>query len=186
MRELAATYLAALRERGWDGASRFVDKTLENYLHVGLIHLLFPRATILHAVRDPVDTGFACYRQLFARGNETLYDLAGIGAEYGRYRALMAHWASVLPGRVIDVDYEALVADPQARIPALVTEAAALPWDEAVLRFHERAAGVGTASASQVRKPIYGSSVQRWRRHAQALQPLIAALGPYGPASAGV
>jgi len=183
MRDLAATFLAALRDRGWDGTSRFVDKTLENYLHLGLIHVLFPRATILHAVRDPADTGFACYRQLFTAGNETLYDLAEIGAEYRRYRELMAHWSAVLPGRVTDVAYEALVADPASRIPELVTQAAGLPWDAMTLRFHERAGGVGTASASQVRKPIYGTSVQRWRRHAQALQPLIAALGPYGPTS---
>jgi tetratricopeptide (TPR) repeat protein len=186
MRDLAAAYLAGLRERGWDGASRFVDKTLENYLHVGLIHVLFPRATILHTVRDPVDTGFACYRQLFVRGNETLYDLADIGAEYARYRELMAHWEAVLPGRVTEVGYEALVANPPARIRSLVTEAARLPWDAATLAFHERAGGVGTASASQVRKPIYSASVQRWRRHAQALQPLIAALGPYGPGSSGI
>jgi tetratricopeptide (TPR) repeat protein len=184
LRDLAARYLAAMRQRGWDGTSRFVDKTLENYLHVGLIHLLFPRAVILHAVRDPVDTGFACYRQLFTSGNETLYDLAGIGAEYAHYRQLMDHWATVLPGRVVDVAYEALVADPQAQIPALVTEAAGLVWDPAALRFHERAGGVQTASASQVRRPIYQSSVQRWRRHAGRLEPLIQALGAYGPGAA--
>jgi tetratricopeptide (TPR) repeat protein len=178
-RDLAARYLAALRERGWDGTSRFVDKTLENYLHLGLIQVLFPRAMILHALRDPADTGFACYRQLFAAGNETLYDLSEIGAEYVRYRRLMDHWAAVLPGRVRDVSYEALVADPETRIPALVTEAAGLAWDPAVLRFHERAGGVATASAAQVRRPIYRTSVQRWRRHATKLKPLIAALAEY-------
>jgi hypothetical protein len=141
--------------------------------------VLFPRAIILHAVRDPMDTGFACYRQLFAGGNETLYGLADVGAEYVRYRGLMAHWAAVLPGRVTDVSYEALVADPERRILALVTEAAGLAWDPAALRFHERAGGVATASAGQVRRPIYGTSVQRWRRHAARLGPLIAALGDY-------
>jgi len=182
LRDLARRYLAALRERGWDGSSRFVDKTLENYLHVGLIGVLFPRAAILHAVRDPADTGFACYRQLFVQGNETLYDLAEIGAEYVRYRELMDHWRAVLPGRVTDVGYEALVADPPAQIRALVTQAAGLPWDPATLRFHERDGGVATASASQVRRPIYPGSVQRWRRHAERLGPLIAALGAYAPA----
>lgn len=183
LRELAKRYLAAMRGRGWDGASHFVDKTLENYLHAGLIHLMFPRAVILHAVRDPMDVCFACYRQLFASGNETLYDLADIGAEYLRYRGLMAHWAAVLPGRVTDVGYEALVADPETRIPSLVTKAAGLPWDPATLRFHEREGSVQTASATAVRRPIYRSSVERWRRHARNLQPLIAALGPYGPGS---
>jgi tetratricopeptide (TPR) repeat protein len=178
--DLAEAYLAGVRQRGWDGASRFVDKTLENYLHAGLMGLVFPNATILHAVRDPVDLGFACYRQLFTSGNETLYDLADIGAEYVRYRGLMDHWATVLPGRIVDVSYEALVSEPDTEIPRLVTEAAGLSWDPATLAFHKRAGAVQTASASQVRQPIYASSVQRWRRHAERLQPLIDALGPYG------
>lgn len=181
-RELGAGYLAALRERGWDGAARPVDKTLENYLHVGAIRLAFPRAVILHATRDPVDTGFACYRQLFTQGNETLYDLADIGAEYQRYRAAMAHWAEILPGAVVEVGYEALVGDPDAQIRSLVTGAAGLGWDPACLRFFERQGAVATASASQVRRPIFRDGVQRWRRHAAALAPLIEALGPYAPA----
>ena len=182
LRGLAGRYLAAMRQRGWDGRSRFVDKTLENYLHVGLIHLLFPKATILHAVRDPMDTGFACFRQLFASGNETLYDLAEIGAEYRRYRGLMDHWEAVLPGRVREVSYEPLVAEPQAQIQALVTGAAGLAWEPATLAFHERAGSVQTASASQVRRPIFASSVGRWRRHAERLGPLAEAMGPYAGA----
>jgi hypothetical protein len=176
-RRLAARYLAQMRARGWDGSSRFVDKTLENYLHVGLIAVLFPRATILHAVRDPMDTGFACYRQLFVSGNETLYDLADIGAEFGRYRGLMDHWAKVLPGRVRDVGYEPLVENPESQIPELVAELAGLPWDPVTLSPHQRPGAVQTASASQVRQPIYRSSVKRWSRHAERLRPLAEALG---------
>jgi hypothetical protein len=168
-----------MRERGWDGSSRFVDKTLENYLHVGAIHLMFPHAVILHAVRDPVDVGFACWRQLFSSGAETLYDLADIGAEYRRYRRLTEHWAAILPERLVEVSYEALVADPGRRIPALVTEAAGLAWDPACLRFFEREGSVATASAAQVRRPIFKEGVQRWRRHAADLGPLLDALGPY-------
>ena len=175
LKALAAQYLAALRERGWDGASRFVDKTLENYLHVGLLHLMFPRAAVLHAVRDPMDVCFACYRQLFVSGNETLYDLTDIAAEFGRYHGLMDHWAAVLPGRAANISYEALVAGPEPQIRALV-EIAGLAWNPAVLQFHERAGAVTTASASQVRRPIYASSVARWRRYATQLQPLMAAL----------
>ena len=137
---------------------------------------------ILHATRDPVDTGFACYRQLFTQGNETLYDLADIGAEYQRHRAAMAHWAQVLPGAVVEVGYEALVGDPEAQIRSLGTGAAGLGWDPACLRFFEREGAVATASASQVRRPIFRDGVQRWRRHAAALALLIEALGPYAPA----
>ena len=98
-RALGRRYLEAMRARGWRGAGRFVDKTLENYLHVGAIAVMFPQAVILHAVRDPVDTCLSCYRQLFASGAETLYDLADIGAEYVTYRGVMEHWRTSLLGR---------------------------------------------------------------------------------------
>ena len=97
-RQLGRDYLGRQASRGWNRRQRLVDKTLDNHLHVGIVHLIFPRATILHAVRDPVDTGLSCWSQLFARGNETLYDLAEIGAEQRRYAAMMQHWRQVLPG----------------------------------------------------------------------------------------
>jgi len=181
VRGLADGYLSAMRARGWKGASRFVDKSLENHLHIGMIHLMFPRSVILHSVRDPVDTCLSCYRQLFASGNETLYDLRRIGAEYVAYRSMMDHWASILPGRVIDVRHEALVAAPESEIPWLVTTACGLAWDPACLRFHETRRAVKTASAGQVRRPIFTSSVRRWRRYRKHLQPLFEALGPYAP-----
>jgi hypothetical protein len=178
---LAEHYLAAIRARGWDGKSRFVDKTLENHLHVGMIRLMFPRATILHSVRDPIDTCLSCFRQLFASGNETLYDLAHIGAEYVGYRTMMAHWARVLPGRVIDVEHEALVASPREQIRWLVTDACGLAWDSACLSFHKAQGAVRTASAAQVRRPMFTSSVGRWRSYARHLGMLFEALGPYAP-----
>ena len=180
-RRLARAYLDAVRGLGWRGVGRFVDKTLENYLHVGAIALMFPRAVILQAVRDPVDTCLSCYRQLFATGAETLYDLAEIGAEYALYRQVMDHWRAVLPDRVIDVDHEALVADPEGRIRWLVTEACGLSWDAACLAFHERGGAVRTASSAQVRQPIFRTSLQRWRRYERRLGPLLEALGPYAP-----
>jgi tetratricopeptide (TPR) repeat protein len=181
VRALGRRYLEAVRARGWRGAGRFVDKTLENYLHVGAIARLFPRAVILHAVRDPVDTCLSCYRQLFATGAETLYDLADVGAEYVLYRQVMAHWARVLPGRVIEVDHEALVEDPEGRIRWLVTEACGLPWRDACLAFHEAGGVVRTASSAQVRQPIFRTSLDRWRRYEAHLGPLLEALGPYAP-----
>jgi len=180
IKDLARRYLAAMRARGWDGRRQFVDKTLENYLHVGMIHLIFPRAAIVESVRDPMDAGLSAFRQLFASGNETLYDLADIGAEYRRYHALMDHWRSVLPGRLIEVGYEALVADPEPQVRALLGRLG-LAWDPMVLRFHERGGAVRTASAVQVRRPVSSASVGGWRAHAERLKPLIAALGPLGP-----
>ncbi|HEY3797527.1 MAG TPA: sulfotransferase [Caulobacteraceae bacterium] len=181
VRRQAETYLEAMRARGWSGGRPFVDKTLENYLHVGAIAAMFPSAVILHAVRDRMDTCLSCWRQLFSSGAETLYDLGEIGAEYVGYRQVMDHWRAVLPGRVIDVDHEALVANPEARIRWLVTEACGLDWNDATLRFYEAQAPVRTASAAQVRQPIFTTSLQRWRRYEAHLGPLIAALRPYAP-----
>jgi tetratricopeptide (TPR) repeat protein len=181
---LAEAYLAAMHARGWGSSSRFIDKMLHNHLYIGMIHLMFPKAVILHSVRDAADTCFANFRQSFAGGNEASYDLAEIGRDYVRYREMMAHWDEVLPGRVIPVEHEALVADPQARIRWLVTEACGLDWNEACLRFHETRRAVRTASVAQVRQPIFSTSVQRWRRYARRLGPLFDALGPYAPTDA--
>jgi tetratricopeptide (TPR) repeat protein len=175
-RMLARRYMDAQRARGWVSRMRLTDKTLENHLHVGMIHLMFPRAKILHVVRDPMDTGLACWRQLFTRGNETLYDLAEIGAEQRRYQTMMDHWRTVLPDRVVEISYEALVSEPENQIRRLVSQVCALPWAEACLRFHETRRPVGTASADQVRQPISAVSVDRWRQYETQLAPLAAAL----------
>jgi len=180
-RQLAERYLAAMHDRGWINSQRLIDKMLGSYVFVGIIHLMFPRATILHAVRDPVDTCLSNFRTPFLSGNEESYDLAEIGQAYVRYREMMAHWAEVLPGRVVDVDHEALVADPETRIRWLVTQACGLDWNEACLDFHKTSRPVRTASVAQVRQPIFTTSVNRWRRYAKHLGPLFDALGPYAP-----
>jgi tetratricopeptide (TPR) repeat protein len=180
-RRMADDYLARLRGLGWGKAPFVVDKMLGNYMHVGMIHLMFPNAVIINSVRDPVDTCFACFRKLFRTGNELTYDLADIGALYVRYRQMMAHWDSVLPGRVVSVSHEDLVADPDHRIRWLVEEACGLKWDDACLRFHETKRPVRTASVAQVRQPIFRTSVARWRRYQRHLGPLFDALGPYAP-----
>jgi hypothetical protein len=148
-----------------------------NFLHIGMIHLCLPRAVILHAVRDPVDTCLGCYKRPFASGYETTYDLALLGRHYMLYRQLMAHWQRLLPGRVIDVVYERLVADPEAEIRRLLA-ACGLPWNDACLRFHENRRPVSTASLGQVRQPIFTHAVQRWRRYEKHLGPLLEVLGP--------
>ena len=179
--DLAEAYLESMRRRGWNGADRFVDKTLENHLRVGMIHLMFPKAVILDSTRDPVDTCLSCYRQLFTQGNETLYDLGQIGRAYVRYRRVMEHWERVLPGRVIRVEHERLVAEPEGQIRWLVSDACKLDWDAACLRFYETAGVVRTASAAQVRRPVFSTSIGRWARFASELEPLLKALGPYAP-----
>jgi tetratricopeptide (TPR) repeat protein len=179
--DMAEAYLGSMRQRGWNGADRFVDKTLENHLRVGMIHLMFPKAVILHSARDPVDTCLSCYRQLFTEGNETLYDLGQIGRAYVRYRRVMEHWERVLPGRVIRVEHERLVADPEGQIRWLVADACKLDWDAACLRFYETAGVVRTASAAQVRRQVFSTSIGRWARFADELEPLLKALGPYAP-----
>jgi hypothetical protein len=179
--DLAETYLGLMRQRGWKDADRFVDKTLENHLRVGMIHLMFPKSVILDSTRDPVDTCLSCYRQLFTEGNETLYDLGQIGRAYVRYRRVMEHWDRVLPGRVIRVEHEKLVADTEGQIRWLVSDACKLDWDPVCLRFYEVAGVVRTASAAQVRRPVFLTSIGRWARFASELEPLLRALGPYAP-----
>jgi hypothetical protein len=178
--DLAEAYLRTMRQRGWNGVDRFVDKTPENHLRVGMIHLMFPKSVILDSTRDPVDTCLSCYRQLFTEGNETLYDLGQIGRAYVRYRRVMEHWDRVLPGRVIRVEHEKLVADTEGQVRRLV-EACRLEWDPACLRFYETAGVVRTASAAQVRLPVFLTSIGRWTRFASELEPLLKALGPYAP-----
>jgi hypothetical protein len=180
-RDLAEAYLGFMRQRGWNGADRFVDKTPENHLRVGMIHLMFPKAVILDSTRDPVDTCLSCYRQLFTEGNETLYDLGQIGRAYVRYRRVMEHWERVLPGRVIRIEHEKLVAEPEGQIRRLVVDACKLDWDPACLRFYETQGSVRTASAAQVRRPMFLTSIGRWARYASELEPLLSALGPYAP-----
>jgi tetratricopeptide (TPR) repeat protein len=178
--DLAQAYLGSMRQHGWKGANRFVDKTLENHLRVGMIHLMFPESVILDSARDPVDTCLSCYRQLFTEGNETLYDLGQIGRAYVRYRRVMEHWDRVLPGRVIRVEHEKLVADTEGQVRRLL-DVCKLEWDPACLRFYETSGAVRTASAAQVRLPVFLTSIGRWARFASELEPLLKALGPYAP-----
>jgi tetratricopeptide (TPR) repeat protein len=178
-----AEYVKAVRELN-PRARRVVNKYLANYLNIGMIHLCLPGAIIIHSARDPVDTCLGCYKRNFETGNETTYDLALLGQHYQEYRKVMAHWQRVLPGRVVDVVYEELVADPEGQIRRLL-ELCGLPWDERCLRSHENPRPVQTASSIQVRRPIYRGALQRWRRYEKHLTPLFEALGPYAPPRTG-
>jgi tetratricopeptide (TPR) repeat protein len=158
-------------------AKRITDKLPGNMALVGLIHIAFPGARIIHCVRDPLDTCVSCFSKLFTTGHAFSYQLDELGRFYRLYEELMQYWRAVLPThRILDVHYEDVVADMETQARRLL-EFCGLPWDEACLRFHEHARTVKTASLVQVRQPIYASSVGRWRRYSQYLEPLRQALG---------
>ncbi|MCP3916525.1 MAG: tetratricopeptide repeat protein [bacterium] len=177
--ELGARYAALVAARAPD-AERVVDKSLNNFLHIGLIHRVLPGAKIVHCRRDPVDTGVACYRQYFSSPIDYAYDLSEIGARYRSYGELMRHWHAALPGRVLDVHYEELVANQETETRRLL-DFCGLEWEDACMRFHETQRIVGSASVSQVRQPIYSTSVARWKRYEKHLDPLFEALGSCAP-----
>jgi len=174
-RALARRYLDhTLRYRR--GAPRFIDKMPNNFPGIGLVHLMLPNARILDARRDPLDTCVSAYRQLFAQGQPFTYDLLELGEYYRQYERMMAHWERVLPGRVLRVQYEEVVADVESQVRRIL-EHCALPWDDACLRFHDTQRAVRTASSEQVRRPIYTDSIGAWRRYARHLGPLLETLG---------
>lgn len=173
---IAGRYLAAVGA-GAGEAARITDKLLTNIFHVGLLHLVFPEARFVHTRRDPVDTCLSAFSKLFKDEMAHSYDLGELGRYYRRYEALMAHWRKVLPpGVMLEVDYEAVVADTEGQARRLLDHAG-LPWDEACLAFHRNDRPVRTASVAQVRRPIYTGSVARWRRYGDGLKPLLDALG---------
>ncbi len=159
-------------------ARRVTDKMPRNFLFIGLIALAMPNARIIHCRRSPMDTCLSCFTLHFPRGQEFSYDLAELGAYYRLYRRLMDHWHRVLPGRIFDIDYEDVVADPARKARELI-DACGLEWDEACLDFHRTKRQVMTASATQVREPVHTRSVARWRRFERHLAPLREALGNY-------
>lgn len=182
---LTARHAAALRT-AWPaqarGFAQVADKNPLNFLHLGLIALLYPQAPILHCVRDPLDTGLSIYFQHFAHPRNTYaYDLDDIGFFYRQYRELMAHWRAVLPAHNLHaVRYENLVQNPETEIRKLVA-AAGLEWNAACLESHKHTERINTASVWQARQPIYNSSIGRWRHYARHLQGLRQTLAPFYP-----
>jgi tetratricopeptide (TPR) repeat protein len=181
LRQIGARYVASLRElavrHGRADAARITDKMPSNYYFAGLIHLALPNATIIHTVRNPVDTCISCFSKLFSAEQNHTYDLGELGRYYKRYECLMTHWRSVLPpGRILDVHYEDVVADLEGQARRIIAHCG-LSWHERCLSFHETDRPVRTASATQVRQPIYTSAVGRWRVYEECLEPLLTALG---------
>jgi tetratricopeptide (TPR) repeat protein len=158
------------------GRERFTDKLPNNFSHVGLIHLILPNATIIDARRHPMDSCFSTFKQHFAEGQTFSYDLEDLGRYYRSYLSLMDHWDRAMPGKVLHVQYEELVLDPETHIRRLL-EHCQLEFEPACLAFHETRRSVRTASAEQVRQPIYSSSIGYWRHFEAQLVPLRDALG---------
>jgi len=170
----AQDYLDEIRARS-GGRLRVTDKMPDNFWHLGLINILFPKARVIHCIRSPLDTCLSCYFHYFGGSHSYAYDLTDLGKYYRKYQQVMRHWKKVLRIPLLDVDYEALVRDQEGMTRRLL-EFCGLPWDPACLNFYESSRTVATASSSQVRKPLYSSSVERWRNYEEWLAPLKEAL----------
>jgi tetratricopeptide (TPR) repeat protein len=158
------------------GSPFFIDKMPNNFAHLGLIRLILPEAIIIDARRHPMDCGFSCFKQLFARGQNFTYSLSDIGRYYADYVRLMRHWDAIMPGVVLRVLNEDMIADPEGQIRRLLDHCG-LPFEQACLDFHRNARPVKTASSEQVREPVNAKGVGRWRPFEAHLGPLVAALG---------
>lgn len=169
-RALGEAYISSTRPLR-DGRPYFIDKLPFNFLYAGLIHLALPRAKIINLQRHPMDTCYAVYKQLFKDAYPFSYDLDELGQYYIAYHRLMQHWNTVMPGVIHTMRYETLVADIEGESRRLLA-CCGLPWEDQCLRFHENAQASTTASALQVRQPVYVTSVGKWRHYARQLEPL--------------
>jgi tetratricopeptide (TPR) repeat protein len=159
------------------GKTRVVDKMPLNFLYVGFIHAILPKARIIHCRRNALDTCLSCYIRPFCGDVAFAYDLRELGNYYRHYEELMAHWHALMPPeRYTELHYEDVVADLEREARRLV-EFCGLPWNDACLKYHQTSRSVRTASASEVRQPIYRTSVGRGKSCAAYLEPLLAALG---------
>ncbi|WP_460726502.1 tetratricopeptide repeat-containing sulfotransferase family protein [Lysobacter rhizosphaerae] len=159
------------------GKPYLTEKLPSNFLNLGFIAKALPQARILHMVRDPLDTCFSNLRTMFSDVNTFSYDQRELAEWYGQYRQLMAHWHKVMPGRILDVHYDALVEDPEGLMRG-VLEFCGLPWDAAATTL-EGAGAVATASSPQMRGGIIKNRKAAWSPYEQQLQPLIEGLAPY-------
>lgn len=175
MRKLAADYLSRVSQRRADHRF-FIDKTPANFLYIGLIAAALPNARIIHLVRDPMDNALGMYKALFRMGYPFSYDFSDLAQYMLAKGRLMQHWRSVLPGRILDVNYEDIITDQEGETRRLLAHVG-VDWDPACLDFHSNASPTATASAAQVRQPLYASAVGRWRRYERELAPLAELLG---------
>ncbi|GAB2614825.1 tetratricopeptide repeat-containing sulfotransferase family protein [Novilysobacter erysipheiresistens] len=172
---LGRDYMASARQAA-AGSPVFVDKMPINFMYCGLIRKALPNARIVHLVRDPLDTCYAVYKTLFNQAYPFSYAQDELGAYYATYHRLMQHWHAVMPGDIVDVHYEDLVADVEGQARRILAHCG-LDWQDAVLAStSDHDAPSMTASAAQVREPVHSRSVGKWRNHEAGLAPLVASL----------
>lgn len=177
VQQLADNYLLRLQGLCPDPGLSVTDKMPQNFLHLGLISLMFPRATIIHCRRDPMDTCLSCYFQNFvAQGLGFAYSQEALAHYYRLYQDLMQHWRENLPLQILELDYEDLVQDTKSQVARLL-DYCGLDWEDSCLEFHRTKRDIKTASYDQVRKPIYSKSVHRWENYARHLGTLKQGLG---------
>jgi tetratricopeptide (TPR) repeat protein len=174
---LGSIYQANALSHRTTGNPYFTDKMPANFAHLGLIRMMLPQAKFIDARRGPMATCVANYRQLFAQGKNQSYDLVELGEYYLGYLSMMDHWDDVLPGQVLRVQYEDVVADLETETRRIL-EFCSLPFEEACLEFHKSERPVNTASAEQVREPIYQSGINYWKNYEPWLDELREVLAP--------
>jgi tetratricopeptide (TPR) repeat protein len=174
--KLARKYLKRL-DKVSPTARMVTDKLPFNFIHLGVISMLFPNAKIIHCSRNPLDNCLSCYFTSFADQIKFANNLDALGRYYLDYRRLMTHWRQVLPIRIFDLQYEELIGNTEEKVRELLAYCE-LDWEDACLSFYENKRGIRTPSRWQVRQPIYSDSVQRWRHYEKQLTPLLQILAP--------
>src|SRR5450631_750764 len=175
-RRLGEKYLADTRVYR-TGKPRFIDKMPNNFRHIGLIHLILPNAKIIDARREPMACCFSNFKQLFASGQEFTYGLEDIARYYRNYIDLMKHWDEVLPGKILRIQHEDVVADLEGNVRRLL-EFCGLPFEQQCVEYYKTERSIRTASSEQVRQPIFKEGLDQWRNFEPWLGPLKGALGP--------
>lgn len=172
----AETYMKRLAGLAGETSRMPLNKMPSNYLHLGLIRIMFPEAKIIHSRRHPLDTCLSCYFQNFSNGHVFTRQLDTLANYFLEYRRMMDHWNNIMPGEIFDLEYESLVQQPEQTVRNLLSFCD-LPWEDVCLDFNDNDRRVSTASSWQVRQPLYSRSIGRWRHYEQQLQPLIERIG---------
>ena len=177
LESLGQAYFYHSRVHRKQNLSCFTDKMPANFSHVGLIHMMLPNAKIIDARRHALGTCVANFRQLYAQGKNQTYDLIECAEYYLEYSRMMDHWQEVLPGRVLRVQYEDVVADLEGQVRQIL-DFCELPWEDTCLEYHKNTRSVNTVSAEQVREPIYTDAVEFWKHYVSQLEPVRKILAP--------